>query len=212
MRTLNSRAALRPTRIARLLVGALLGAVAGGGCAATINPRLARLADAPNDPALHLALAEEASRDGDLLRAEQYYVRAQALGADPDRVTPSLLGVLVRGHRYADAVARCDERLRARPADRATRYLRAVLLRAVDRWSEAEQELLALSAAGGDPDVHFELAALYAQSGDGDRARREWTAYLQAAPQGALAAEAHRLLASEQALGAKAPEGAHHGP
>lgn len=182
------------------------------GCAASISPLVSRLAAAPEDPLVNLELGEEAARDGDLLRAEQYFIRAQALGAQPARVTPALMRVLVRAHRYSEALVRCDDRLKVHPEERPTRYLRAVLLRALDRLPEAEQELNSLSLDGSDPDVHFELAGVYAQDGEKARARREWREYLRLAPRGAHSGAAQRLLRDEEPSGLAAEGRSFDGP
>ena len=118
-----------------------------------------KLSDNPNDRAVNLRLGEQAEASGDTLRAEQYYLRAEALGVPQEEILPRLLRVLVNAHRYDEALERCKKRLDLKPEDRATRYVEAALYVAVDRPKEAEKELDSLvRTKPDDADAYLALA------------------------------------------------------
>jgi tetratricopeptide (TPR) repeat protein len=163
---------------------------AGGSPVASVikdaSPLERRLATDPNDVALNLELGDQSGSGGDWLRAEQYYARAEALGAAPSRVLPRLLRALVAGRRYDEALERCHQRLAHAPEDRATRLVEAALLEALDRPKEAEHELnTLLRTRPEDPNPYLALAKLYRdQYHDLARARPLFQKYLALAPKG----------------------------
>jgi tetratricopeptide (TPR) repeat protein len=150
------------------------------------SPLERRLAANPNDVAVNLELGDRASAGGDWLRAEQYFARAEALGAAPALVMPRLLTALVSGRRYDEALERCHRRLARAPADRATRLVQAALLAALDRPREAEHDLhTLLRTRPEDPNPYLALAKLYRdQYHDAVRARPLFEKYLALAPKG----------------------------
>jgi tetratricopeptide (TPR) repeat protein len=145
-----------------------------------------KLAENPDDARVNLALGDRAAAGGDWLRAEQYYERAEALGAASATVVPRLVRVLVQAQRYDEALARCKRRLGAAPADRATRLVAAAILTALDRPREAEHELTTLQRTRpDDPNPYLALGKLYRDSfGDAGRARAMFERYLVLAPHG----------------------------
>jgi predicted Zn-dependent protease len=150
----------------------------------------AKLAQNPNDARLNLQLGESAEATGELLKAEQYYLRAEALGVPEGVVLPRLLRVLVTAQRYEEALDRCRRRLSQAPDDRATRYVEAALLVAAERPRDAERELTALMRSKpDDPRAYLELGRLY-KDGYNDKARANemFERYLALAPDGADAA------------------------
>jgi tetratricopeptide (TPR) repeat protein len=165
-----------------------------GACAAAVPPSASplerRLGTNPNDAGVNLELGAEAEAGGDLLRAEQYYLRAEALGVPAEKIVPRILRVLVAAQRYEEALARCKRRLAQAPEDRTTRFVEAALLVAVERPAEAEQELNGLMRTGpGDPEVYLALGKLYRDAfADRQRARGMFEKYLELAPRGAEAA------------------------
>jgi tetratricopeptide (TPR) repeat protein len=157
------------------------------------GPLERKLADNPNDRAVNLKLGEQSEATGDYLRAEQYYLRAEALGEGD--MLPRLLRVLVKSHRYDEALGRCKKRLAEKPEDRATRYVEAALLVALDRPKDAEKDLQSLQRTRPeDPDAYLALGRLYQELGDG-RARGMFEKYLALAPDGEAAAQVRFELA-----------------
>jgi predicted Zn-dependent protease len=160
----------------------------------TQGPLEKKLSANPNDPATNLDLGEQAEATGDLLRAEQYYLRAEALGEK--EMLPRLLRVLVKSHRYDEALGRCKRRLAQKPDDRSTRYVEAALLVALDRHKDAEQDLESLQRTRPeDPDAYLALGRLYKDLGDA-RAQAMFEKYLALAPDGESAAQVRFDLAA----------------
>jgi predicted Zn-dependent protease len=168
------------------------------GCATTTSekPTLEKkLSDNPNDRAVNMRLGEQAEASGDTLRAEQYYLRAEALGVPQEEILPRLLRVLVNAHRYDEALERCKKRLDIKPEDRATRYVEAALYVAVDRPKDAEKELDSLvRTKPDDADAYLALGRLYKDIGD-ERARSMFEKYLALAPNGDASAQVRYELA-----------------
>jgi tetratricopeptide (TPR) repeat protein len=174
-------------------------ALAGAGCAtprpggiqppANPSPLEKKLADNPNDAKVNLQLGTDAEAGGDLLRAEQYYLRAEALGVPADQIIPRILRVLVAAHRFDEALERCRRRLSMVPEDRATRFVEAALLVAVEKPKDAERELNALvRTKPDDPQAYLALGRLYRDGyNDRTRARAMFERYLALAPNGEAA-------------------------
>ena len=168
------------------------------------GPLEKKLSEEPNDPSTNLKLGEQSEATGDLLRAEQYYLRAEALGRPEDEMLPRLLRVLVQAQRYDEALDRCKKRLDRRPDDRVTRYVEAALFIALDRPKEAERELQTLQRTRpDDAEAYLALGRLYRDSGD-TRARPMFEHYLKLAPNGDSAAQVRFDL--DAATGSPAPE------
>jgi tetratricopeptide (TPR) repeat protein len=153
----------------------------------------AKLVANPNDARVNFDLGRSAEATGDTLRAEQYYLRAEALGHPQAEVLPRLLRVLAQAQRYHEALRRCDERLRVAPEDRETRYVKSALLLALERPREAERELQTLiRQKPADPDAYLQLGRLYRDSAADDKdraqARALYETYLALAPEGPDAA------------------------
>lgn len=192
----------------KLLVPVALVVLAtSSGCAqsaarASATTPLARLAEAPLDPARTLELAAQAEGTGDYLRADQYYVRAEALGVPTDRVLPRRLAVMVASERLLDAVALCQARLGEKPDDRATRHVLAALYIALDRPVAAERELrILIATAPSDAQPYLALGHLYREAfADAARARAMFEKYLELAPTDAAAAALRFEIATEEAV------------
>lgn len=149
-----------------------------------VGPLEKKFSDDPNDREVNLKLGEQAERGGELLRAEQYYLRAEALGVPTEKILPRLLSVLVKAQRYEDALDRCKKRLGVVPQDRETRFLEAALLVAVDRAREAERDLMLLAKQKPeDPEAYLQLGRLYRDEyHDRPRAKEMFGRYLALAP------------------------------
>jgi tetratricopeptide (TPR) repeat protein len=161
----SSLAALLPLALAACATASPAAAPGASG------PLEKKLGQDPNDRALNVQLGAEAEAHGELLRAEQYYLRAEALGAPPAEIVPRLLRVLVQAHRYQEALERCRARLAVTPDDRATRFVAAALLVATDKPKEAERELDQLvRARPDDAQAYLALGKLY-RDGYNDPAR-----------------------------------------
>ncbi len=132
---------------------------------------VAALSHDPNNRDVNWQLGRMAEGQGDLMRAEQYYERAEALGQPEHEVVPAILRVLVAAQRYDEALARCKKQLSDNPLDRPTRFVAAALLQAADRPKEAERELNQLvRMQPADPAPYVALARLY-RDGYSDAAR-----------------------------------------
>jgi len=152
------------------------------------SPLEKRFADNPNDAQVNLELGDQSEQRGDLLRAEQYFLRAEALGLKADVIVPRLVRVLVASKRYDEALDRCQQRLSRMPDDRATRFVAAALLAGLERPKDAERELQVLvKTRPEDPQPYLALARLY-REGDRVLAKEMFEKYLQLAPDGADAA------------------------
>jgi predicted Zn-dependent protease len=186
----------------------LLLALLAGACAEpqkpaaehpTVSPVEKKLAANPDDAQVNLQMGLSSEGAGDLLRAEQYYLRAEALGLPQEQIGPRILRVLTLAHRYAEALERCDRRLTLQPTDRVTRYVKAALLVALDRSKDAERELNALQRSEpADPQSYLALGRLYRDANDRDRARQQFQKYLELAPQGESAAAVRYELSEEE--------------
>jgi tetratricopeptide (TPR) repeat protein len=174
---------------------------------ANATPLEKKLIENPDNAEVNFQLGEDAESHGDLLRAEQYYLRAEALRVDADRVTPRIIRVLVTAHRYGEALERCQRRLDAKPGDRATRYVEAALYAGLDRPKDAVRDLNALiDSQPKDPDAYLALGRLYKDANNHERAVQMFHKYLELAPDGRDAASVRFELASEgdaTALGGK---------
>jgi tetratricopeptide (TPR) repeat protein len=164
------------------------------------SPLEKKLGENPNDAKVNLGLGQEAEAGGDLLRAEQYYLRAEALGISPDEVEPRIIKVLVAAHRYEEALARCQRRLGKKPNDRATRYVAAAILAGLERSRDAERELSTLVRdKPDDPDAYLQLGRLYRDAlGDAAKSREMLKKYLELAPEGTEAARVRFELATAE--------------
>lgn len=152
----------------------------------------------PNDAQVNIQMGLQSEATGDLLRAEQYYLRAEALGVPEAEIAPRILRVLSLAHRYDEALERCKKRLSRVPDDRATRYVEAALLVALDRPKEAEHELTALQRSEPkDPQSYLALGRLYRDGNDRARARQMFEKYLELAPNGESAASVRFELSDE---------------
>jgi predicted Zn-dependent protease len=157
-----------------------------------------KLADNPNDAQINVQMGLNSEASGDLLRAEQYYLRAEALGVPQPEIVPRILHVLTEAHRYEEALERCRRRLSQVPGERATRYVEAALLVALDRPREAEHELTALQRTQPkDPASYLALGRLYRDANDRTRARQMFEKYLELAPEGESAASVRYELSEE---------------
>jgi tetratricopeptide (TPR) repeat protein len=186
----------RPLSAIRLALGVLLLLV---GCGAPqrreagdpkppkdVSPLEKKFADTPDDPKVNVELGDRATLSGDWLRAEQYYLRAEALGCAEEQIVPRVLRVLVMARRYDEALDRCKKRLSRTPTDRATRLVEAAIFEALERPHEAERDLNVLvRTKPDDPNPYLALGKLYRDSyNDAPRAREMFAKYLELAPKG----------------------------
>ena len=179
---------MRVSIIALLLVGcaAPQREAAGPKPPKDVSPLEKRFADTPDDPKVNLELGDRSTQSGDLLRAEQYYERAEALGIAEEQVVPRLLKVLVMARRYDEALERCHKRLSRTPTDRGTRLVEAAIYEALERPHDAERDLNVLvRTRPNDPNPYLALGKLYRDSyNDAPRAREMFAKYLALAPKG----------------------------
>ena len=149
-----------------------------------VSPLERKLGDNPDDMPVNLTLGDRAAAVGDYLRAEQYYRRAQALGAKPAEIVPRILKALVLARRYDEALALCRDRLEAEPQDRPTRLVAAAILEALERPVEAERELdVLVKTRPEDPHPYLALGKLYRDSyHDRTRAKQMFEKFLSLAP------------------------------
>jgi predicted Zn-dependent protease len=151
-----------------------------------VSPLEKQFADAPDDPKVNLELGDRSAQTADYLRAEQYYLRAEALGVAEDQIVPRILKVLVMARRYDEALERCHKRLSRTPTDRGTRLVEAAIFEALERPRDAERELNTLvRTRPNDPNPYLALGKLYRDSyNDAPRAREMFAKYLALAPKG----------------------------
>ncbi len=166
-----------------------------------ISPTEKKLGENPNDRAVNLELGQRAEDTGDLLRAEQYYVRAEALGEPAVSIMPRILRVLVAAQRYADALLRCNNRLERFPDDRPTRFVRSALFVALEQPARAEQDLNTLvRTKPEDGQAYLALGRLYKDvMKDAARGRAMLQKYLDLDPNGEDATQVRFELAEEAA-------------
>ncbi len=194
------------------IVSALVVTIAG--CATTqpsvatpaaANSAAARLAQNPGDGEASFAQAERAEANGDLMRAEEYYVRAERSGVDPERTLPRVVSVLVSSERLGEALARCQNHLESDPDDVRVRYLSALIELALEHTHEAAMDLrivIAEKPAVAPP--YLLLGRLYRDRlGDVKTARDMFRRYLALAPDTREAAHLRLELAAEHFLAEK---------
>jgi len=185
-----------------------LAIILASGCAATAtqtkavpaSPTAARLAENPNDAEATFVQGEHAEADGDLARAEQYYVRAEQLGIDPSRTLPRVLGVLVSSERLGEALARCQAWMATNPADTRVRYLIALIDLALEHPREAAEDLrMVIAEQPNAPKPYLLLGRLYRDRLQDARGAREmFRRYLALAPDSREAAHLRLELAAEK--------------
>lgn len=192
-----------------LILFTVLGACASRTSAPTpATPLEARYLAQPGDAKVNFELGFEAERQGDFLRADQYYRRVEQLVADAQLralARHRIVVVLVRSHRLQEAYDRCRSQLAENSSDRSTRYLLAAILSSLERPREAERELETLRRTSpDDATVYLELGKLYRDMfGDRVRADRMFRHYLALAPKGTEAEtlrfemETHRMEAQD---------------
>jgi tetratricopeptide (TPR) repeat protein len=165
-----------------------------------ISPLERKLGDNPDDMAVNLTLGDRSVAVGDYLRGEQYFRRAQALGAKPEVIVPRILTSLVMAHRYDEALALCRDRLERQPQDRATRLVAAAILEALERPKEAEHELdVLVKTEPKDPHPYLALGKLYRDSYHDDaRAKQMFEKFLSLAPKDREAAAIRYQLEEER--------------
>jgi predicted Zn-dependent protease len=167
--------------------------------AAPLTPLEKKFAAEPNDAATNIKLGLESEATGDHLRAEQYYLRAEALGTPQDKIVPLVVRVLIAAKRYDEALARTRRRLAAAPDDRATRYVQAALLQGLDKPREAERDLLLLQRSKpDDPEAWLALGRLYREARDHARAAAHLKRFLELSPEAEEAPGARFELAEEE--------------
>lgn len=159
----------------------------------------ARLAQNPGDAEATLAEAQRAEADGDLMRAEQYYVRAEKLGIDPQKTLPHVLGVLVSSERLGEALTRCQSYLEDHPDDVRVRYLEALIEIALEHPRDAADDLrlvIAQKPAAAHP--YLLLGRLYRDRlGDARGAHEMFRRFLALAPDSRDAAHLRLELAAQ---------------
>jgi tetratricopeptide (TPR) repeat protein len=167
-----------------------------------VSPLERQLGDNPDDMQVNLSLGDHATAVGDYLRAEQYFRRAQALGAPPRQIVPRILRALVLARRYDEALELCRHRLAAEPQDRPTRLVEAAILEALDRPKDAERELdVLVKTRPEDPHPYLALGKLYRDSyHDGARAKQMFEKFLSLAPKGHEADAVRYELEEEHAV------------
>ena len=172
-----------------------------------VSPLERKLAEHPDDPQVNLHLGEASEAAGDLLRAEQYYQRAEALGVPEDQMVPRLVRVLVAAHRYDEALTRCRRRLAAVPRARPPLSVLAALVVALSNPREAAPELLALvRTKPSEAQAYLALGKLYRDElGDPPRAKTMFEKYLELAPDGEAAAGVRFELSDEAAANPPPP-------
>lgn len=142
--------------------------------------------EGPPSSAQFLAQAQSYERQGDTVRAEQYYLSAWESGAATSEVLPRLLHVCVQGARLENALLHMSRARRELPADPALHLLHVELLRSLDRKLEALHEASILAQEAAAPgEIFFTLALLELDvAGDEEAARSSLETYLERAPEG----------------------------
>jgi len=143
-----------------------------------------------NDSAVKLfQQGQEAARNGDTLRAEQYLSLALEAGFDQRRILPLMLKVCLQSSRLRSALDHAEPYLLQHPEDRTLRYLVATIYSSLGQIDEARlnlEELLRSDAKNAD--AHYLLGILEVKSAPGDAADH-LHAYLSLAPEGIRSAE-----------------------
>lgn len=139
--------------------------------------------------------AAQSERQGESLRAEQYFLAAWADGEELGRVLPLLVASCVRGGRLESALKHVERARRLEPDNPALEFLQAELLRALGREGQA---LLAVRRLASDdepwPEALYLLGTLEQSHGEVEAARLAWERYLEMAPHGPRAAQVLALL------------------
>lgn len=139
--------------------------------------------------------AEESERQGEALRAEQYWLAAWSEGEDLKVVLPPLLASSVRGGRLESALKYVERARRLEPDNPALLHVYAELLRALGREGRALEAVREQASSGSPlPETLFLLGTLERSHGDDDAAQSAWERYLEVAPEGPRALQVRALL------------------
>ena len=173
-----------------LLAG--LCCLAALGCSET-TPRSAATggaANGRNDNAVRLfQQGQEAARNGDTLRAEQYLSLALEAGFDQRKILPLMLKVCLQSSRLRSALDHAEPYLLQHPEDRTLRYLVATIYSSLGQIEEARLNLEELLRSDiKNADAHYLLGILEMKTAPGDAADH-LHAYLSLAPEGIRSAE-----------------------
>ncbi|MDD9946489.1 MAG: tetratricopeptide repeat protein [Myxococcales bacterium] len=178
-----------------LLMGACGGTTPGGRLASP-----SRAQEAPRLTAAQLIdLGRAFLQRGDTVRAEQYWVRALALGAAPRRVLPLLLSAYIHDHQYRLAIQHGEEYLRKHPREPTLQLLVGSLHEALGAYQPAiEHYSAAVRRQPAGAEGHYALASALLQQGhDRPRADAHFRRYLELEPNGPHAELARAALLQE---------------
>lgn len=170
-----------------------------GGCAHTTTREYAEAeAMAMRGESLYRAGAQ-LLREGDLTRAEQYLSSALRAGYDADAVIKALMTACIRAGRLRSALSYAEPHVADHPEQLALRLLVASLHLGLENFAHGERELsFVLRVAEANPEAHYLMALLLLKQGGAPAAvHGHFRRYLELAPRGAHADEAHSALQSE---------------
>lgn len=172
-----------------------------GACAGTLPESRAARAE-PREELTNGQLTEVATvldKQGDVVRAEQYWRLALEAGADAQTVLPQLIASFVRDRQYRLALQHAENYLRAHPNADNLRLLTGAIYEAIGNYSAAvDQYQIVADHDGARPDVHYVLgAALLSQGVNRSEADACFRRYLELAPHGRYAERARALLLKE---------------
>lgn len=137
---------------------------------------------------------EEAAKQGDTVRAEQYLSMALERGYSEKQVLPIMLRVCLSSSRLRAALNHAEPYLREHPNDQSLRYLVATIHLGLGQLDEARFELgHILRVDPNYPKAHYLLGVLES-GGNSDVAALHFRKYLEVAPTGEHAVEVRSRL------------------
>jgi tetratricopeptide (TPR) repeat protein len=168
--------------------------LSGCGAGATARPAAVSSDSASRNAAELFSHGEEAAKQGDTVRAEQYLSMALDRGFDEKRVLPIMLRVCLSSSRLRAALNHAEPYLRENPNDRRLRYLVATIHLGLGQLDDARIDLNHLLRLDpNDANAHYLLGVL--ESGaQVKQAPKYFRKYLKLAPQGEHAVEVRSRL------------------
>lgn len=181
--------------VIRSIFGLFLPALSLLGCGAGASPQTAVSRDSARRNAVELfQRGEQAAKQGDTVRAEQYLSMALDRGFDKKRVLPIMLRVCLSGSRLRAALNHAEPYLLENPHDRRLRYLVATIHLGLGQLDDARTDLNQLLRADpNNANAHYLLGVL--ESGARvQQAPKYFRKYLELAPQGERSVEVRSRL------------------
>lgn len=145
------------------------------------------------------------AQQGDLVRAEQYFLAAQTKGYPESQVVPRLIEVCLVASRYRAALQYAEPYLEKHPDDHQLRTVTGAIYLALGQPKKASDILQNVITQGDEQPFALYLLAVIARDSehDGRAAKDLFLRYLEKDPHGKHAAEANAFIRNEDGKAAQ---------